>query len=114
VVLLPSSDGGVGQHYVTIYEEGVYKPNSAIVLTKSRESLDWATGIDCTCLGVTRAYQIVPRHIGSLTDGPPRIYNVEGHGRGWVQNHTSTYAKLRLFSGEVIRVVDKTFLGEIA
>jgi hypothetical protein len=65
VVLLSSSDGGVGQHSVTIYEEGVYGPNSAFVLTKSRESLDWATGIDCTCLAITRAYQIVPRHVGS-------------------------------------------------
>jgi hypothetical protein len=114
VVLLSSSDGGVGQHSVTIYEEGVYEPNSAFVLTKSRESLDWATGIDCTCLGVTRAYQIVPRHVGSFTDGPPRIYNVEGHGRGWVENHTATYAQVRLFSGERIKVVDQTFLGEIA
>jgi hypothetical protein len=73
VVLLSSSNGGVGHHSVTIYEEGVCEPNSAFVLTKSRESLDWATGIDCTCLAITPAYQIVPRHVGSLTDGPPRI-----------------------------------------
>jgi hypothetical protein len=114
VVLLASSDGGAGWHSVMIYEEGIYEPNSTFVLTKSRESLDWATGVDCTCLGITRAYQIVPRHVGSLTDGPPRIYNVEGHGRGWVENNTSTYAKVRLFSGERIKVVDKTFLGDIA
>jgi hypothetical protein len=94
VVLLSSSDGGVGQHSVTIHEEGVYEPNVTFVLTKSRESLDWATGIDCTCLGITRAYQIVPQHVGSLTDGPPLIYNVEGHGRGWVENQTATYAKV--------------------
>jgi hypothetical protein len=96
MVLLSSSDGGVGQrqHSVTIYEERVYEPNSTFVLTKSRESLDWATGIDCTCLGITRAYQIVPRHVGSVIEGPPRIYNVEGHVHGWVQNHTSTYATL--------------------
>jgi hypothetical protein len=114
VVLLASSDGGVGQHSVTIYAEGIYEPNLTFVLTKSRESLDWDAGVDCTCLGITRAYQIVPRHAGSLTDGPPRIYNVEGRGRGWVEKHTSMYAQVRLFSGERIKVVDKTFLGEIA
>jgi hypothetical protein len=114
VVLLSSSDGGVGQHSVTIYEKGIYEPNATFVLTKSRELLDWATGVDCTCLGITRAYQILPRHCGSLQDGPPGIYNVEGHGRGWVENQTATYAKVRLFSGEVIRVSDQTFLGEIA
>jgi hypothetical protein len=39
VVLMSSSDGGVGQHSITIYEEGVYEPNSAFALTKSRTSL---------------------------------------------------------------------------
>jgi hypothetical protein len=114
VVMLSSIDGGVGQHSVTIYDEGVYEPNLTFVLTKSRESLDWAAGIGCTCMGITRAYQIVPWHVGSVIDGPPRIYNVEGHGRGWVESTTPTYAKLRLFSGKVIRVSDKTFLGESA
>jgi hypothetical protein len=56
VVLLSSSNGGIGQHSVTIYEEGVYEPNLTFVLIKSRESLDWATKIDCTYLGITRDY----------------------------------------------------------
>jgi hypothetical protein len=94
VVLLSSSNGGVGQHSVTIYEEGIYEPNSTFVLTKSGESLDWAAGIDCTCLGITRAYQIVPQHVGSLTDGPPRIDNVQGHGHGCVEKHAFTYAQV--------------------
>jgi hypothetical protein len=102
VVLLASSNGGVGQHSVTIYGEGIYEPNSTFVLTKSRKSLDWAAGVDYTCLGITREYQIVPRNSGSLTDGPPGIYNVEGHGRGWVEKTTWTYAKVWLFSGETI------------
>jgi hypothetical protein len=114
VVLLARSDGGVGQHSVTIYDERIYEPNSTFVLTKTRESLDWAAGVDCTCLGITQAYQIVPRNSGSLTDGPPRIYNVEGHGRGWVEKTTSTYAKVQLFSGETIKVMDKTLGGVVA
>jgi hypothetical protein len=114
VVLLASSDGGVGQHSVTIYEDGIYEPNAPFALTKSRGSLDWAAGLDCTCLGITKAYQIVPKNIGSLTDGPPPIYNLEGCGRVWVQKRAPTYAQVRLFSGERIKVEDKAFLDEIA
>jgi hypothetical protein len=114
VVLLGSSDGAVGQHAVTIYEEGIYEPNAEFVLTKSRGSLDWAAGIDCTCQGITQAYQIVPRKCGSLTDGPPRMYNVPGHGRGWVEKTKATYAKVRLLSGETVQMIDKTFLDDIA
>ena len=51
VVLLMTSDGGVGQHSVTIYRDGIYEPNSAVVLTKSRGSLDWASGDGCTASG---------------------------------------------------------------
>jgi hypothetical protein len=94
VVLLRISDGGVGQHAVTIYKEGIYEPNSDFVLTKSRESLDWAAVVDCSCQGITQAYQIVPHNCGSLTEGPPRIYNVEGHGRGLVEKTKATYAKV--------------------
>jgi hypothetical protein len=113
-VLLGSSDGGVGQHAVTIYKEGIYEPNADFVLTKLHESLDWAAGIDCTCQGITQAYQIVPRNSGSLSDGPPRIYNVGGHGRGWVEKTKATYAKVRLLSGETIKVFGKTLLDDIA
>jgi hypothetical protein len=89
VVLLSSSDGGVGQHSVTIYKEGIYEPNATFVLTKSRKSLDWTTGIDCTCLGITRAYQILPRQCGSLKDGPP----VDTDAVGWktIQQRTPKY-----------------------
>jgi hypothetical protein len=86
VELLANIHGGVGQHSVTIYEERIYEPNATFLLTKSRKSLDWAARVDCTCLGIIQAYQILPRHCGSLADGPPRIYNVEGH--------TATYAKV--------------------
>jgi hypothetical protein len=114
VVLLGSSNGGVGQHAVTIYKEGIYEPNAEFVLTKSRESLDWAAGVHCTCLGITQAYQIVPSSSSSLTEGPPRIYNIEGHGRCWVEKPRSTYAKVRLLSGETIKVFNKALLDDIA
>jgi hypothetical protein len=105
---------GSGQHAVTIYEEWIYEPNAEFVLTKSRESLDWAAGVDCTCQGITQGYQIVPRKSGSLTDGPPRMYNVPVHGRGWVEKTKATYAKVRLLSGEIVKVTEKEFLDDIA
>jgi hypothetical protein len=113
VVLLKCSDGGVGQHSVTIYNDGIYEPNSTMVLTKSRQALDWASGVNCTCIGIWKAYQIVPLHAGQLTDGPPRIYNVKGHGRGWLLKSKPTYVRVQLFSGDSIKV-DKTLLGDIA
>jgi hypothetical protein len=111
VVLLASSDGGVGQHSVTIYGGGIYEPNAEFVLTKTRASLDWAAGVNCTCVGITQAYQIVPRNCGDLTNGPPPMYNVAGHGRGWVQKTASTYAKVRLMRGETIKVPHETLRG---
>jgi hypothetical protein len=135
LLVLATSDGAVGQHSVTVYRDGVYEPNAEFVLTKSRGSLDWASGDDCTCIGITKAYQIVPRDAGSLRNGPPRIFNVEGHGRGWLATkqqppgsvpntdnvegrgggwHHATVpcpvAKVRLLSGGQV-TVDKTLLS---
>jgi hypothetical protein len=42
------------------------------------------------------------------------MYNVAGHGRGWVEKNKATYAKVRLLCGETVQLFDKKFLDDIA
>ena len=83
VLFLNTSDGGVGAHAVTVFQDEIYEPNSEFALTKTVESLNWAGGDNCVVTGVKRVFQVLPRSTTQAMDEPPLMYTIDGHGLGW-------------------------------
>ena len=71
MLTLCTSDLAAGQHAVSIVQGLIFDSNCEVGLTKSQESLDWATGSGTTCTGIHDCYQLRPRHHSHSPELPP-------------------------------------------
>ena len=109
VAALKASDGMAGQHAIAVFDGGIYDSNSAVVMKKTKEALDWCCGDgNVTCTGVERLYQLLPIKHKVVSPDMRYVFQTRNHKncqvRGWVAGANSTTPLVQFADGESRRV----------
>ena len=109
IAALKASDGMEGQHAVSIFDGGIYDSNSAVVMKKTQEALDWCCGDgNATCTGIHRMYQLLPTNHREVSQDMRFVFQAcnvnDCNVRGWVAGTIKDKPLVQFADGERRRV----------